>query len=535
MENPEIGNLSLRKQGAWLLFAKVVGFGFTFLLPLLIVRFLSQENVGIYRQAFQVIVNATAVLPLGFSMSAYYFLSRSTGLRRASTVFNILIFNFAVGGIACLTLFLFPQLIGNIFQSEEMTRLAPLIGLVIWLSIFSSFLETIGVANQETLLSTAFIILAQFTKTVFMVSAVMIFATVEAFIYAALIQGALQTLVLIVYLKSRFPAFWRAFDPGFFREHLIYALPLGLAALLWTLQTDIHNYFVGYRFTPAEYAIYAYGCFQLPLISMISESVTSVLIPRMSQLQARNDKREMLRLTGQSMQKLAFFFFPIYIFLVITAETFVTTLFSKNYAASTPIFLINLTLLPFYVWINDPIVRAFKELGRFYLFLQMFLVGALIAALYFGIQYFDLRGMITIVVIATLTGKLITTTVIVRKLEVKLSDLHFLKPVGQTAISAIAAGIVTVLFYWQLHDRIAAFGSNLAKGVIGFTKTSVVDFVSGVLILTACFLVFTPIYLITANYFGIIDDDEKKMFSNLIGRIFRSGNPEKQAKISSVL
>ncbi|MBC7899098.1 MAG: hypothetical protein H7070_03510, partial [Saprospiraceae bacterium] len=130
MENPENGNLSLRTQGAWLLFAKVVGFGFTFLLPLLIVRFLSQENVGIYRQAFQVIVNATAVLPLGFSMSAYYFLSRSTGLRRASTVFNILIFNFSVGGIACLTLYIFPQLIGNIFQSQEMTRLAPLIGLV---------------------------------------------------------------------------------------------------------------------------------------------------------------------------------------------------------------------------------------------------------------------------------------------------------------------------------------------------------------------------------------------------------------------
>ena len=101
--------------------AKVVAFGFSFVLPLLIVRVLTQEAVGHYREAFQVITNAVIILPLGFSMSAYYFLARETDERRAAAILNILIFNFVVGGLACLTLFLFPQIIGNVFQSEEMT------------------------------------------------------------------------------------------------------------------------------------------------------------------------------------------------------------------------------------------------------------------------------------------------------------------------------------------------------------------------------------------------------------------------------
>ncbi len=514
---------SLKSQSAWLLFAKVVGFAFSFLLPLLIVRFLTQDTVGVYRQVFQVIINAVAILPLGVSMSAYYFLSRETE-RRAAAVFNILIFNFIVGGLACLLLFFYPQLLGNIFRNEEITRLAPKIGVVIWLWIFSAFLETAAVANQEARAATAFIILAQFTKTLLMTSAVILFASVEAFVYAAMIQAAVQTLVLLVYLNSRFPRFWKSFDFKFFREQLVYALPFGLAGLLWTMQTDIHNYFVGYKFSASDYAIYAYGCFELPLIAMISESVTSVLIPRMSKLQAENDKREMIRLTTRAMQKLAFFYFPIYIFLLITAQTFIITLFTRNYAASVPIFLINITLMPFYIWVVDPIVRSYKELGRFLLTLRIFIFIALVSALYFGIQNFDLRGMIAIVVATTITEKIISSFAVLRKLEVKPADVYLLKDIAKTAVCALLAGILTFLFYWQSSAMIAAFSADFAQNVLGFSKTSVIDFVSGALILSLCLIIFVPIYLFSANFFGIIDDDEKHFISgklSILTKIFK--------------
>jgi len=140
---------SLKSQSASLLFAKTIGFVFSFLLPLLVVRFLTQDKVGVYREVFQVIATAVSILTLGVSMSAYYFLARETERRAGAAVLNILIFNFAVGGAACLLLFFFPQLLGNIFRSDEITQLAPRIGVVIWLWIFSAFLETVAVANQE--------------------------------------------------------------------------------------------------------------------------------------------------------------------------------------------------------------------------------------------------------------------------------------------------------------------------------------------------------------------------------------------------
>lgn len=518
---------SLKSQSAWLLFAKTTGFAFSFLLPLLVVRFLTQDKVGVYRQVFQVIATAAAILPLGVSMSAYYFLARDAE-RRASAILNILIFNFIAGGAACLVLVFYPQLLGNIFRSEEITNLAPRIGVVIWLWTFSAFLETAAVANQEARAGSVFIILAQFTKTLLMTAAVVLFATVEAFIYAAMIQAALQTLVLLVYLNSRFPRFWTKFDFKFFREQLVYALPFGFAGLLWTLQTDIHNYFVGYRFSAAEFAVYAYGCFQIPLIAMLSESVTSVLIPRMSRLQAANDKREMIRLTVRAMQKLAFFYFPIYAFLIITAQTFVVTLFTRNYAASVPVFVINLTLLPFLIWVLDPVVRSYKELGKFLLVLRVFILIALVAALYFGIQNFGLRGMIGTVVVATIVEKFISSIAVLRKLEVKPADASLLKGIGKTAVCAILAGALTFLFYTATRETIAAFGAGLAQNVFGFSKISLVDFVSGTLVLGICFLIFAPVYLLSANYFGVLDEEDKAVVSgrwSAVRKFFKKSEP----------
>ena len=515
---------SLKNRSVWLLFAKIVGFGFSFLLPLLVVRYLTQEKVGLYRESFQVIMNAVMILPLGFSMSAYYFLSREKE-RRAAAILNILLFNFCIGGLACLTLNLFPELIGNIFRSPELTLLAPRIGVVIWIWIFSTFLETVAIANQEAKLATAFIILAQFSKTLLMVSAVFLFATVDSFIYAAMVQGTIQTVILLFYLNSRFPQFWRKFDPAFFREQMVYAVPFGLAGILWMLQTDIHNYFVGYKFSTAEFAIYAYGCFELPLIAMLAESVTSVLIPRMSELQVNDDKDEMIRLTARAMQKLAFFYFPIYVFLLITARTFVITLFTENYLASVPILTINLTILPFSILVTDPVVRAYKELGRFLLGLRIVILVGLVSTLYFGIQYLSLTGMISVAVIALLTEKAIAETIIVRRLGVGRKHLSLLVNVGKTAIISIVAGVVTYFVYINISEAMLVYGERLAQETFLTEKLSILNFFGGSLVLLISALVFGPIYLLGSHLWGVIEDGEREAFWNILAKFYRRRPP----------
>jgi O-antigen/teichoic acid export membrane protein len=539
---------SLLKQSAWLMFAKTFGFALSFLLPLLTVRYLTQNEVGVYRQTFLVITTIVSILPLGFSMSAYYFLNREPE-KRSSTIINILLFNFTTGGLACLGLFLYPQFLGNLFQSPEMTRLAPLVGVVVWLYIFSNFLETVALANQETRLATVFIILAQLTKTVVMAGAIVFFTSVEAFVYAAIVQGALQTCVLLIYLYKRFPGFWKKFEPSFFRVQMIYALPFGLSSLLFTAQNEIHNYFVGSHFSDAEFAIYSYGCFELPLFAVLYESFSAVMIPRMSELESQGKKREILLTAIGAMQKLALAYFPLVVFLTIVADEFITTLFTREYAASVPIFRINLLIFPFYCLMLDPIARAFPEIGRFLLKARIVLLFALVAALYFGIQNFDLRGMIAIVVVAIVCERIISLTKILRVLEVRRSDVYLLKTVGKTAMASVLAGSVLFAFYWFGRDFLLDFSLTFSRNIIALIPFEQIqrtaDFFGGGIFLGICFLIFVSVYLAAANRFGALENEDKEKIWEGLGnrwstvRNFRRKNnaavPEQRLKTEEPL
>ncbi len=500
---------SLSNQSAWILFAKVVGFGLNTLFPLLIVRYLTQDNVGVYRQAFLVASNAVLVLPLGFSMSAYYFLNREPE-KHPSTVFNILIFNFVMGGLAFFTLFFFPQILGHAFQSQEMTRLAPLIGVLIWLWIFSSFLETVALAMQQARLTAFFIVTAQLLKTALMTSAVLVYANVGSLIYAAIVLFVLQAVVLLVYLHGCFPYFWKTFDLTFFRKQMAYALPFGLSVLLYVGQTDIHNYFVSHGFSAAEFAIYSQGCFQLPLIAMLYESVGAVMIPRMSQLQHEDKKREMLVMTVNATQKLAFFYFPIFIYLMIVGYEFVTTLFTKDYAASVPIFRVNLLALPLFSLVVDPLTRAFPDAGRWLLKLRVGIIVVLLGVFWFGIGRFGLITMISIVVGAILFEKIAAAWISGRMLEVRAVDVGLLKTIGKIVIAAVGSGFILLAVYLFGRDFLMEASLNESQRLLSFVDIKKgADLIGGTIFLGIYLVIYGAVYLLFANWLGAIEQDDK--------------------------
>lgn len=433
---------SLTARAVWLMFAKTMAFGFSLALPLLLVRRLDIPQFGLYKQAFQAIATAIVILPLSFGMSAYYFLPREEDpVRRGQVVLNALLFNLTIGSLVFLLLLIRPQILAQLFGNGELTRLAPMVGGVIALWIFAAFLEMVTVANEEQRLTPLFVISAQFTKTALLVGAAAALANVQALLYAALIQGAVQSTVLLFYLRSRFPGFWRKFDPGLFRAQFAYAMPFGVLGILWTLQTDLHTYFVSQRFGAAQFAVYAIACFDIPLITILAESVNSVMIPRISFLQSRDDRREIVRLVASVMRKLAAVYLPLFVFLWLLAQAFIQTLFTDKFLESVPIFRVNLILLPLAVITLDAIVRAHKELGRFLLVIRIFLLAALIGSLWYGVRHFDLYGMIWIVVGFATVERLIVALRCGKALGVGWRDLPLLADVGKIAVAAVVGGV----------------------------------------------------------------------------------------------
>ena len=205
---------SLTAHVSWLMCAKTIGFAFTMALPMVLVRRLDQAQFGVYKQLFLVIATSVTVLPLGFGMSAYYFLPREPE-RQRETVLNILLYSLVVGCLVCAAFFLWPAVLDVIFHQPGLTGYAHLTGCVILLLIFSQALEIIPIAHGEMKVASAMIVGIQVTRTGIYLAAVLVFGSVKALVWAAVAQGILQTGVLWWYSAIPLRRFLAAFRLGF--------------------------------------------------------------------------------------------------------------------------------------------------------------------------------------------------------------------------------------------------------------------------------------------------------------------------------
>jgi len=426
--------------------AKAIAFGLGFVLPLILVRSLSQTEFGLYKQVFLLVNTAVTILPLGFAMSAFYFLPRCED-DQGPVVFNIVLFHLAVGGLAGLALLVYPELPQMILGSRELVDHAYGLALLVFLAVGTSVLDILAVANGEVALAARLIVTTYLVKSVLLLGAAWFAPSLEALIAAATVHYLLQAALVFWYLRSRFPRFWAALDWSMMRAQLGYALPLGAAAMLSMAQLDLHSYFVAHAFDAATFAVYAVGCFQLPFVYIVNESVGAVMIPTVSRLQLENQEREIVGLVARMMRKLAALYFPLYVGLLVTGREFVTTLFTDSYRASWPIFAVNLTLIPLCILTAacDPVLRAYPAYSSLLVRLRVALVAVLVAGLWVVTARHWLLGAIVVMVGVSVIDRFTVSTLLARVLHVSWRDLALFRDVAKLAAAAALAGVVAAV------------------------------------------------------------------------------------------
>jgi O-antigen/teichoic acid export membrane protein len=447
--------------------AKTMSFALGIALPLLLVRRLTQEDLGLYKQAFFVVTTAMNVLPLGFGMSAFYFLPRER-TRQGAVIANILAFILTTGVAAAAVLLVWPGLIAWLFGSPELAALSRPLSLVVVLWTIGAFLELITVAIQDVKAATAFIVLTQASKAALLIGAATIIGTVHALVMAALIQGTVQAGVLLVYLARRFPGFWKDFDWPLLRRQGAYALPLGFSSIVLSAQETLPHLFVSHAFGPVGYAIYSVGVFNLPLINILRESAGAVMLPRINQLESENDARQILVLVASAARKLALVYLPVFAFLAVAGRDLVIFLFTRQYAESWPIFAVARLMIPLGIIVLDPITRAHEE-RFFFLRLRLAVLAVVAVVLWKGAPAIGLVGVIGVVVAAGMFTWSVAVIRMARMLSFGVRDLPLFRPVAAIALSAAAAALATALVRSTQADVPAWMALAVAVPVFALT------------------------------------------------------------------
>ena len=445
----------LSVQAFWLTVSKFIAALLNIALPVLLVRLMAQTEYGVYKQAFLFSGTVTSMAMFGVGMSAFYFMPRFPE-RGGQIALNILVYNLIAGCLPLLVLAIYPQVLQRLFRTSDLEPLALLLGLLVLFTLTSSLVQQIPTAMQDVRWSTIFIVGTQLSRVIVLALTAFIFGSIKSLIVATTLHQAASVLVLFWYLHGRFPGFWKHFDWTFFKEQLAYALPYGAFGLLWVVQRDLDNYFVSATLGPRDYAIYAVGWLDVPLIWLLLESVASVMIMRISKLQQEGRKLEIRALTAEATNRLAAIQFPLFALLLVAGHDLIILLYTRAYEKSADIFLVTILLLPIGVLMLDPIVRAYKEMRNFVLGVRIATFLTLCCVLLPVIRHFGMMGAAIAAVSARLLENVVIGWRVARMVDASLKDLALYRDSFKVSALTIAAATVAYLVRNLIRPQLLA-------------------------------------------------------------------------------
>jgi O-antigen/teichoic acid export membrane protein len=125
-----------------------------------------------------------------------------------------------------------------------------------------------------------------------------------------------------------------------------YAVPLGLASMLGTLTMQLHAVIVAAVCTPEQFAVYINGAIELPVIGIVTGSISTIVFSEMSSACARGDRAAALIIFREASIRSACVLLPCLFYVLVAAEPFIVFLYSDTYRESVLPFRLYLFVLP---------------------------------------------------------------------------------------------------------------------------------------------------------------------------------------------
>ncbi len=351
---------SLLRQSTALLIGRGLGFAFSFGVPLILVRALDQSTFGQYKQYYLIATTAAQIGALGLPWSLFYFLP-AEGARRGRYVTGALSLLSLLGLVVFLLAVLFGPRLANWMSAPDLGRVMPLLGLYAALTLSTQFAEDLAVIEQRPRTAAAMLFLSEASRVSLLVGAVLVWGTIQAIAWASIVHALLRGAYLACYSAHLYGRHLKDVTPSVCVDLLRYAIPFGGAVAVETAQGYLHQYYVAGVSPPAMFAVYAVGCFQVPIANIVYTGVADVALVRATEYAKGGEGEALVRLYRDVVRLLSAFFVPTYLFVMVFASVTIRVLFTASYLAATPVLLVFATTLLLLPPADHIILRAKAE------------------------------------------------------------------------------------------------------------------------------------------------------------------------------
>lgn len=335
---------SLKSQAAYLLVSNVVAFAVASLSPILIVRLLSQNQFGVYRQILFVTELLITLLSLRIPESLYYFYPRKKHLldRLMAQTVNILAITVCIG----IGAYVAVGLNGSLFPRAIKSNYILLLAVYLFFETFARLLEHILILEKRSRHVMAFVVCNSLFRVLFVLTAIVIFSSVYAIVVALILLSFIKFSILITHLLRHYSLRFNFLDRGLLSEQFKYIVPLAAGSVVGIVGSQIDRCIIFRFMAPEDFALYTVGGLGIMnAVTMLYLSVGKVCLPKFSEMAENLDFTGVRSLWHKMIVLNSVVTIPVVCFCYVFAWEIISLLFSSRYAASAGLWRINMITL----------------------------------------------------------------------------------------------------------------------------------------------------------------------------------------------
>lgn len=321
-----------------LLFANGINLAINFLTMPYLARSLGYEEYGSYGQLFLIGTIFTAI----FSLGAVHVLNMLYAENEGSEerVFSSTFWLFVISGFAALTVIALSR--GQLARVMQNAALGDLL-LVYMPSIFFGMLGSISTTTIVYFGRVRELAFAAVTTNVIRVAFLVAAITFVQSLSLAMVGLSISTFIQAVWYALLIPVRVRRFsifDRRLVQNQLLLGFPLMLSSLIFSGMLNADGVLVSTLMSVTDYAKYRAGAIEIPFISTIWQTFTTILMPDFARLAVAGKGAEMFDLNRRSSSIAAVVVIPVTVLFIFFGKEFIIFLLSEKYAESGVIFSI---------------------------------------------------------------------------------------------------------------------------------------------------------------------------------------------------
>lgn len=331
---------SLGKETVLLTVSKMTTLIITMLTSMMLSRFRSFEEYGTYSQLILVVNLFISIFMLGLPNSINYFLARANTeyeQQRFLGVYYTLSTTLSV--IMGVLLSLVAPLIAAYFKNPIILSFVYFLLIFPWANVIGSSVENVLVVYHKT----RALAIYRIVNSLCLMGSILVVQWLglgfREYMIVNLSIYSLFALVVYVISYRASGGFRFGFDKQLIRTIFAFSLPLGLSAVVGTLNIEIDKLLIGFLMDTEQMAIYTNSSKELP-VTFVSASITAVLLPQLTRLLKKGRDKEALDLWANATE-LSYALICLIVAGVFTfAEDVMSFLYSPKYLPGLPVFRI---------------------------------------------------------------------------------------------------------------------------------------------------------------------------------------------------